>query len=419
MTNEQVPEHQSAPVQSPATGAKPGTLAPLLMQLVLAALVLSVGVYVAYYLFVHVDKPQRQERPRQARMVSVMEVQPQPFQIEIEAMGTVAAARTSVLQMETAGTLIRLADAVFPGSLIRKGDELLAVDDRAYKIAVAQRKAELAQQQSTLALERGNAAVAEKEFSLIGLEIKDEDRSLVLREPQLQAAQAAVEAARQALADAELDLRRCVLYAPYDCIVLEKYIDLGENIGAGTNLMKVVASEEFWVESLVSERDLRWLQLADDVSADVLIRHPTVWGADATRTARMLRVLPALEDAGRMARVLSVLKDPLAKSSAEKLPLRIGSFVETVFMGPRIEDALVLPSSVLHDDDVLWLVKDAVLRIQQVEVLWRNARTVCIASGLEAGDHIVTTPLNAVVDGMAVRVEGQTKAAAAEKDARP
>ena len=116
---------------------KAASLAPLLMQVLVAAVVLSVGSYAAYYLFVHVDKPERHQRPRQARAVSVMTLEAAPYQIVIESMGTVSAARKSLLQMETTGTLIRLSEKIFPGSLIRKGDELLAIDDRAYKITLA------------------------------------------------------------------------------------------------------------------------------------------------------------------------------------------------------------------------------------------------------------------------------------------
>ncbi len=360
--------------------------------------ILTVGVFIAQALFNKTPEAPRKPRPRQARLVQVEPAAVKPYQIELRSLGTVMPAKSSVLQMEVAGRIQMVAKDVFPGNAIKKDQVLLSIDDRQYKNALQQRLAELAAARKEYKLESGNSAVAQREFELTGVEIKPEERDLVLRLPQLEAAKAAMEAAQLRVDQARIDLERCQLKAPYDAIVTEKLTDVGEMVSSNTSLMKVVGSHVFWIEALISEADMKWLNQGD---GQVQIMHPSVWGADKSRDGKVLRVLPQLEENGRMARVLVAVNEPLDKPS-----LFIDSVVDMNIHGPKIEKYIVVPSAYVHEDNHVWIAQDGKLRIKHIKILWRNQQDVVVAEGLKVGDLIITSPLSAVTDGLDIQVEG-------------
>jgi hypothetical protein len=64
----------------------------------------------------------------------------------------------------------------------------------------------------------------------------------------------------------------------------------------------------------------------------------------------------------------------------------------------------VLPRSVIRGRDQVCLVEDDVLRLRTVEILRHEGESV-VLRGLEDGDLVIRTPLEAPVDGMRVRTQ--------------
>ncbi|MEE9281799.1 MAG: efflux transporter periplasmic adaptor subunit, partial [Myxococcota bacterium] len=86
-------------------------------------------------------------------------------------------------------------------------------------------------------------------------------------------------------------------------------------------------------------------------------------------------------------------------------PLSIGLFVEAEILGARLERAVVLPRSALRSgNQVLVVDSDSRLRYRPVEVVRRAGDEAVIGAGLEAGDRVCLSPLEAAFDGMAVRI---------------
>jgi multidrug efflux pump subunit AcrA (membrane-fusion protein) len=80
-------------------------------------------------------------------------------------------------------------------------------------------------------------------------------------------------------------------------------------------------------------------------------------------------------------------------------------FVEAEIIGRRVDDVAVIPRSALRGDErVLIIDKDNKLHFRTVEVLRADFETVIISSGLNEGERICISPLEAVVDGMEVRI---------------
>ena len=76
-----------------------------------------------------------------------------------------------------------------------------------------------------------------------------------------------------------------------------------------------------------------------------------------------------------------------------------------------VEKAYVLPRDALRSGDQVYLVDAANrIRFRDVDVLRTDRQQVVITSGLNEGDRICTSPLQAAIDGMQVRLLAELEA---------
>ena len=113
-----------------------------------------------------------------------------------------------------------------------------------------------------------------------------------------------------------------------------------------------------------------------------------------------------------MARVLVEVRDPLGlRTEGPAMPLLLGSFVEIELDGKPLEGALELPETALHDDSHVWVVVDDKLERRAVGVAWRDRAQLLVDGALKAGEAVVTSHVNAPVNGLPVRVATSTRGA--------
>ncbi|MCG8458515.1 MAG: hypothetical protein MI919_19735, partial [Holophagales bacterium] len=80
-----------------------------------------------------------------------------------------------------------------------------------------------------------------------------------------------------------------------------------------------------------------------------------------------------------------------------------GAFVDVEIEGRELADVKRIPRFALRQGGVVWVVEDGTLQMREVEVLRKDRETIYVGAGLEPGDLIVTSSLDGVTDGMAVR----------------
>ena len=343
-----------------------------------------------------------------AMLVEVTPAEGGSFHPRIEVMGRVVPAREVTLRSRVGGRVIETNEAFEPGGRAGEGDVLLRLDPADYQAVMRQRRSELDQTRADLELERGRQAVARQDFELLGEDLDQGNRALVLRKPQLKQAQAKVEAAEAALSRARLDLERTRLAAPFDAQILSRSVTRGSQINAGDELARLVAIDRYWVEASVPLSRLRWLRFAEDGQdgAPVTLRQDAVWGEDRHRQGRLQRLVGELEQAARLARVLITVDDPLALAAPPGTPpLMLGAFVTALIQGRELEDVVRLERGLVRRDDTVWVMADGALEIRPVTVLLRDADYAYIADGLAHGDQVVRTDLTTVVDGAPLRLE--------------
>ncbi|MFW6066895.1 MAG: efflux RND transporter periplasmic adaptor subunit [Myxococcota bacterium] len=408
-------------------------LQPLLVLVVVAA-----GAGVLSWLKATKPQADRQEEETPGLLVETVTATRTDHEVSVQAQGTVMPARRVVVQPEVGGRVVWQHPELVPGGHLDKGDRLIRIDPRDYRLALEARRADVSRAQLELRLERGQQEVAKREWEKFGSPSEAEDTdpdggTLALREPHVQTARVAVESAESALEQAKLNLERTTLRAPFNALVMQENVDDGQLVSSQTQVATLVGTDRFWVQVAVPVEALAHIPVpgrngAEEGSA-VRVRQDA-GGQRVEREGRVLKILPDLDAGGSMARVLVGIDDPLglADESGEegKLPLLLNSYVQVEIDAPAVRDAIEVPRVALRDGDQVYVAgEDAALRIRNVQILWRRPSSVLVGRGLEEGDRIIVSRVPAPVEGMRVRMadratEPEDPAVAdAEADAAP
>lgn len=372
--------------------------------------VLALGLAVSAYLLQTAPKATRKPPLRQAHLVEVVPVTFGRETTIVEAMGTVRPARRIELRAQVGGRIVEVGRDFAPGGRFGEGDVILRIDPRDYELLVEQRRAALAEAEASLSIELGNQDIAQREFELLGEAVSEGTSDLVLRKPQLRTARARARSAKALLDEAELNLERTVIRAPFPAVLQERTVELGAHVDTNTMMGTLVDTTEYWIETTIPVTQLRWISIprgAGEVGASARVYDEAAWGAGVSRNGRVIQLYSDLEGEGRMARVLVAVPDPLLTQEPNGSPsiLLLGSYVRVQIDGPVLDKVVGLDRRLLRDGDNVWIMNsDNALEIRPVSVAFRAAESVLIAGGLEPGEKIVVTDLPAAVEAMPLRL---------------
>jgi len=391
-------------------GGKTIRLIPALLQLFFSLAVLGCGIAIAAYYLKTTPQPKSRKREQIPLTVQVESAKYGPHQVIISAMGTIIPAREITLTSQVRGEIVQLNSDLIPGGLITKGVQLLKIDPRDYQLVVLQRKNDVAEAKSHFALEMGNQLIAQKEFEILGEQTTDDEQQLMLRQPQLDHRRAALKGAEAKLSQAELNLTRTRINAPFNAVILSRSVNIGSFISETTSLARLAGTDEFWLKLSVPINQLQWLHIPtenSDTGSSVKIIVGNSHDRQITRMGRLLRLAPDLEKEGRMAVLYISIKDPLCRLAKNKNNARllIGSYVKAEVEGLQIDSAVAIKRSYIHDSDTLWLFSEEnKLAIRKINIAFKNRDYVFITSGIVEGERIITSPLSAPVAGMSIRL---------------
>jgi RND family efflux transporter MFP subunit len=384
-----------------------------ILRIVLPVLVLAVAVIGALAMIRSKPEVETRRPVVLPPLVRAADVTVQDLQLTVKSQGTVAPRTESQLVPEVSGRVIWVDPGFATGGFFEEGDELLKIDPVDFRQAVVRARADVAQKRLRLAQEEAEAQVAREEWSDIG---SGDASPLTLREPQLEEARAALEAAKAALQLAERDLERTVIRAPYAGRIRTKSVDVGQFVTRGTPLATVYAVDYAEIRLPLPDRDLAYLDLpldyrgyeSTDAGPAVVIR-ANFAGRVHEWSGQVVRTEGEIDARSRMVHVVARVKDPYARGDdPDHPPLAVGMFVEAEIEGRRVADVAVLPRAALRTGGRVFVIdEERRIRFRDVSVLRATEESVVVRSGLEAGERVCLSPLEAVTDGMRVRVFGE------------
>lgn len=333
------------------------------------------------------------------------------YNIQVHATGTVQPAMVAELIPQVSGKVIKVAPGFVEGGFFKKGALLFEIEAADYRLALEKSRAQVAKAEYDLASMESQARIARLEWERIDLKDKSKPNPLVLYEPQLKNAQAALAAARADLEQRRLDIDRTRVRAPFNCRVRSKSVDPGQFVAAGKTVAVVAGTDAGEIVVPVSLEELQWLQIPrrpGQPGAVAQVRLP-VGGRVYSWNGRVHRSLGQVDAASRMARVVVRVDDPYGLKKNDNaqqrgLDLAEGLFVDVTIDGPAVDRVFAIPADTIRQHGTVWVMgPDDRLHIHQVSVLRREKNTVLVTDGLNDRDRLVTTHLSGVAEGMMLR----------------
>jgi RND family efflux transporter MFP subunit len=381
----------------------------VLFTFVVILLVLGFGVGLSLLLLWTGPETTPEDQPDAAKIVQTISLAPETCSVAVTAFGSVVPSRKVIIRPQVTGQVIWQSEVVIEGGFVEEGDALIRIDPNDYELALAEMRADLEQARFEREVESGRQVIAKREWNELrpDLDMEEVNRSLVLREPHLRRAEAMLEKAQNDIKKAELQLARTVITAPFNAMVVEESVEVGQLLDPGSQVCELVGSDEFWIEVTIPFATLRWVRFPDanQPGAQARVILDAGDGESTTWNGRVLRLLSDLEPLGRMARLVVSVNDPLnlRSKSDGNLPLLLGSYVKVEIDAGELENALRVPRVALREGDHIWVVgNDRRLQILPAMVLWREKEAVLIANNVREGQQLIVSDLRVALPGMEV-----------------
>lgn len=365
---------------------------------------------------------------RMVRAVRVVSVTSRSVQLEVRSQGTVAPRTESDLIPEVSGRVVWTSPALVSGGYFDEGEPLLRIDQTDYEAAVARAQASVwrargEHEHARDVLKRQRDL--EKRSVVSAAALEDAERTA-------QVMDASLREARLALEQAERDLVRSEITAPFSGRVRDERVDVGQFLNRGTAFATIYATDFVEVRLPIADAQLAYLDLplwGREAPAEELLPEVTLSarfaGRDHTWRGRIVRTEGEIDAKSRLVHVVAqVANDPALFGGAdlpgsdvpgsdlpgpepEGIPLPVGLFVQARIGGRAAEGVAVIPRQALLGPGQVLIVDDENrLRFRDVEVLRLDREEALISSGLRDGDRVCLTSIQAPVDGMTVRPMG-------------
>lgn len=383
------------------------------LRLLLPIIVVLISVAVAAWMMQSGPKAKPRAKTRNAVLVDVRRIEFGPQTTTVSVMGTVKPQREVELKPRVSGEVITISDNLIPGGRFAQNEQLLTIDPSDYQLAVKQLVSEVSRTEADMQLELGRQRVARKEYELLGETVSTEEHALMLRVPQLDSSRALLEGTRARLEQAQLNLNRTTVKAPFNAVVMSREINRGTRVSPSTPLATLVGSDSYWIEAPIPAGQLKWIntgQQGDATGSAVRVYDKAAWGADDFRTGQLIGLTAMVEKNGRMAKLLAEVPDPLAlQSASSKQPkLLLGSYVRIEIEGKLLPHAAAIERDLIRDGNQLWVMDDqGHLDIRPVEIAFRGQDHVLVTGGIRDGERLITTNLPSPVEGMTLRLKAE------------
>ncbi|MEI4471618.1 efflux RND transporter periplasmic adaptor subunit [Frigidibacter sp. MR17.24] len=322
------------------------------------------------------------------------------------ATGAIEAAQLVSVGARVSGQIETLAVAL--GDKVSEGELIAQIDSADQENAVAQARANLSQIEAQMAAQK--ATIREQDL-LVTRRTTLNAKNLTSAE-DLQAAQAALAVAQAdlaaldashaqaeiAVATAQTELDRTRITAPITGTVVAVVNKEGATVNANTSsptIVKLAALDRMVVKAEISEADI--VNVRPGLPASF-----TLSGAPDLRFDATLRAIEpapaAIADADTIETGTAIYYNALLDVDNPEGVLRIGMTAEVTIRLASAEGALSIPSAALGPVAAdgsrtvqVWNAADARPETRRVEVGLDTGVSAQILSGLEAGEHVVTT----------------------------
>jgi len=379
----------------------------------------SILVVIALVTFQNSKRAERKTETNKAVLIDVIEAEVTSLNFTVSSQGTVRPRTETTLVSEVSGKIVSVAPEFVAGGFFHQGEVLLQIDPSDYEAGLKRAEAALASRKAKLADETARSEQALKDWQNMGKAGQPSD--LGLRKPQMADAKANVSAAEADVQKARRDLERTQITVPYDGLVRQKAVDIGQYVTPGTPLGVTFAIDTAEIRLPLTNNDLNYLDLPSETEAKNKDKpFPPVTlsedraGETSEWQARIIRTEGVVDETSRVIYAVAQVTDPYGVlGQSHQQELKIGTFVNADIQGLPADNVVVLPRYVLRADNTILVANsDNELEILEVEVLRAEPKKVYLSKGISGGARVVVTTLDAPVPGTKLAIRGEEQGVA-------
>ena len=343
--------------------------------------------------------------------VRVRTIETESIELKVHSQGSVVPSTVSQLIPEVSGRVTWTSPNLVAGGYFEAGQELARIDDLDYRNA---------QDRANAALKRATAEVEHAKYEYGRLRSLAE-RKLVSRsalENGLRAyrvTQAAFEDAQANSEQAQENVKRTVLRAPFTGLVRAENIDIGQFASRGQPIATLYANDVVEVRLPIADRQLAFLNLPplrngnfpEDMQPTVKLS-ADYGGQTREWFGKIVRAEAEIDTSSRMVQLVARVE-----SAEDSQDLSVGLFVTAEIAGLAVENIVRLPRSAIRDDNqVLVVDTENRLRFRDIQPLRLYKDNVLINAGLIPGERVCVSTVQTAIEGMAVNPVADSSAQA-------
>ena len=433
---------------------KDTAMASFFFRLIRVIIVLGISLGLAFWLFASRQRPEKQKVVHSAAGVRVIPAVSGPRTMRVEAFGTVIPRKKVNLAAEIGGRIDYIHPGLREGAAIGPEDLLIRIDQRSFILdrnaaragvdqvnadisrltrEIANFKADVELAKKNVALTRKewdrvrtlgenqfasktNVDKAEQQYLSARIQLQAAENRLALTPPMMAQLKAALALAKNNLAKARLALEKSEIRSGFHGYVLTRQAEVGEFVNPGQTLGILYEKGELDVDVRIPLEELAWMKPLFDKGQQPKVQVSIAnLGGGETWNARVARIKANIDEKTRTLPITVEIGEEGGQTQTVSdtdplMVLKPGTFVRCEILGQTHENIFEIPRYLLHQENRLYLVRDKKLVIQRVTVLRKYEDNVFIAGGLSDGDKIVSSPLPAAVDGMALSVKAEGEA---------
>ncbi len=304
-----------------------------------------------------------------ASNVSVENVELKSIEDIISTTGTVSATKEVTLSTEMAGTYTiatnpQTGQPYTIGDQVKKGNAIIVLEDEEYENSVGIEASKL------------NLEIAEQDYT--------KQSSLYekggVTESELSSAQVSLVQAESNYRQAQIDLEKMKVVAPFDGIITSMpYYTVETKVASGSEAVTIMSYEKILLEVNLAEKYINSIQKG----MDVRIMNYTL--PEDTLSGTVSQISPAISSTTRTFGTTLLIDN-------DDLKLRPGMFVQAEIIIDKKEGVIVIPKDVVISNqrgESVFVVQDGTAIQRQVVFGYGNADDVEIIEGLSVGDQLV------------------------------
>ncbi|WP_138435858.1 efflux RND transporter periplasmic adaptor subunit [Marinobacter shengliensis] len=328
-------------------------------------------------------------QPQPPAIISVTDATTENWQPSIKAVGSVNAINGIEVANEVPGVIESINFE--SGDTVQKGDVLIRLDAAIDEAALRTRRAE--------------AQLAEQEFK----RVSDLLPKRAVSQSQYDEAKANYDAARARVNEAEAQLGKKVIRAPFDGTLGIRMVDQGQYLPTGTPIVEINMLNPIYVDYTLSEKYLPEVDRGYPVTVTVAAV------PDEAFSGEVSAINTSVNPETRTVRIRATLNNEDGK-------LRPGMFATIQTGQPRDNEVVTVPRTAISYNtygNFVFAVKendDGELVVERRTVNTREVRNerAAVLSGLESGETVVAKGLLRLRAGQRVEIQDESGREASE-----